>query len=595
MSKNISIDKIFKDGLSDGKEQLNLGAWANMERMLDGKNPYPISESTEDKKRKIFPLLLFVVAFTAITSVGAYFLINTPKTPSLNEMLAEKSATQTNRLISNSRELARKESSPSLLNSQTRDDENQNLKTNTNLQTNKSISTHKHQEFKTKSDNPIVVAENNIESKAQTHSQIIDRALKQKKRSIGASNTTKTILLDKNKEKNDDENLMGDNDENIELKTIAHKQTKKETINRIFAKEIIQKNRVGDVNSIQWDTIAKVQTEREKSILIDEFITKPTFEEENYQYHPRYVVGGKKIDEQKPTALNDLAFQASAEFTANSYSPTLKRNPESPNKIDKKQTAWATFSTFLGLAATTVAESSYNFLKFFGNLDPGISIGVNAALFKTKHQYGGFHLGITNRTEISNLFSVITELKYFIRNNAGFTINDIQTKITKDQPDTLSMPGSTIYSYYMDSTTKRYNFSNFMSMELPILFNAHITRAISLYAGPNFVYNFKLNVNEINTKIVYYKQELQPNYQPYNYPESKIFQYNKDDFKSRFGVGYAVGASLNFHPKIYLDLRLSKQLWDNTKFNSEKSISNGVTKVPFIQLSLGYKFLNKNK
>jgi hypothetical protein len=40
MEKNIPIDQLFKNNLSDGQEQLNLGAWANMERLLDGKNPY---------------------------------------------------------------------------------------------------------------------------------------------------------------------------------------------------------------------------------------------------------------------------------------------------------------------------------------------------------------------------------------------------------------------------------------------------------------------------------------------------------------------------------------------------------------------------
>jgi hypothetical protein len=40
MGKQIPIDDIFRNGLSEGQEQLNLGAWANMERMLDGKNPY---------------------------------------------------------------------------------------------------------------------------------------------------------------------------------------------------------------------------------------------------------------------------------------------------------------------------------------------------------------------------------------------------------------------------------------------------------------------------------------------------------------------------------------------------------------------------
>jgi hypothetical protein len=44
MENRIPIDDLFRDVLSQGKEQLNLGAWANMERMLDGKNPYSQEE-----------------------------------------------------------------------------------------------------------------------------------------------------------------------------------------------------------------------------------------------------------------------------------------------------------------------------------------------------------------------------------------------------------------------------------------------------------------------------------------------------------------------------------------------------------------------
>jgi hypothetical protein len=40
MGKLVPIDDLFREKLSGGEEQLNLGAWANMERMLDGKNPY---------------------------------------------------------------------------------------------------------------------------------------------------------------------------------------------------------------------------------------------------------------------------------------------------------------------------------------------------------------------------------------------------------------------------------------------------------------------------------------------------------------------------------------------------------------------------
>ena len=71
MEKKIPIDKLFHDQLADGKEQLNLGAWANMERMLDGKNPYAVDE--EKKRRGLFPLFIALLVTLGIT--GTTYLV----------------------------------------------------------------------------------------------------------------------------------------------------------------------------------------------------------------------------------------------------------------------------------------------------------------------------------------------------------------------------------------------------------------------------------------------------------------------------------------------------------------------------------------
>ncbi len=80
MENRIPIDDLFRDVLSQGKEQLNLGAWANMERMLDGKNPY--SQEEPKKKRRILPILGIITAVGTILS-GAYFALNGNKKESV--------------------------------------------------------------------------------------------------------------------------------------------------------------------------------------------------------------------------------------------------------------------------------------------------------------------------------------------------------------------------------------------------------------------------------------------------------------------------------------------------------------------------------
>ncbi|MBK7762234.1 MAG: hypothetical protein IPI46_02540 [Bacteroidetes bacterium] len=67
MEKRIPIDDLFHDKLSRGKEQLNLGAWANMERLLDGQNPYT---EEEKKKRRILPLFLLLLIGAATFTAG---------------------------------------------------------------------------------------------------------------------------------------------------------------------------------------------------------------------------------------------------------------------------------------------------------------------------------------------------------------------------------------------------------------------------------------------------------------------------------------------------------------------------------------------
>jgi hypothetical protein len=83
MEKNIPIDQLFKNNLSDGQEQLNLGAWANMERLLDGKNPY--AEEATNKKRKLVPLFLaFFILIGGLLTAG---YINLSKSKSANNKL----------------------------------------------------------------------------------------------------------------------------------------------------------------------------------------------------------------------------------------------------------------------------------------------------------------------------------------------------------------------------------------------------------------------------------------------------------------------------------------------------------------------------
>ncbi|MBK7691902.1 MAG: outer membrane beta-barrel protein [Bacteroidetes bacterium] len=419
-----------------------------------------------------------------------------------------------------------------------------------------------------------------VENKAE--GQIIPKKEKKGQKANTTGKQIATVLANDNQVDKLEEIVSIDNqNENQTVKT--------EVVNKIVANEKISKNRDGSIHHISYDTIDKSIIEIEKKGTQTDLLAANTNTNKNYQYHPRYL--GAQVDaDETPIVLNNIV---NSEPVVAMQTPGIKGTDEKP-KSKKRQDNTSMFTALGAFASVTlnkIGDASGDFFRLFKTFDPGVSMGVNAALFKTKHNYGGFHAGLTNHTAISETFSVISDLKFFIRNNAGFTINDIKTQILNKSVDT-TVPGQTTDFYQVDSLTKKYNFKSFMSLELPLMLSARFNK-ISIYGGPNFVYNFKLKINEIDKKYVVNKEEVVSNAVQFNYPAELGMKYAKNDFGNRFGIGYAVGVSYNFHPKIYIDLRMSKVVWDNTQTNSQREISNGVTKVPFTQLSLGYKFLEK--
>ena len=73
-----------------------------------------------------------------------------------------------------------------------------------------------------------------------------------------------------------------------------------------------------------------------------------------------------------------------------------------------------------------------------------------------------------------------------------------KTSLFDHQADmnTLSSQNQTIHTTTIDSTTRKYNFRSFSTMELPIILQAHIGK-FTPYIGFNLAYSFKLNTTSI--------------------------------------------------------------------------------------------------
>lgn len=583
MSNKIPIDDLFREGLFDGKEQLNLGAWANMERMLNGQNPYAGVEQEKKRKRRILPFFAIFI-LTSATLTASLLWLN-KKDPIAQEIAQPMPLTPNKQIVADNSD------NPNVNNSITHASSLKENSNTSNFDAHAKASVQNSQALENISNLP-----NKKSRNTQDHNKIAAGTNNHEvSEAINKDLKVQSGIGKEDGKMKDDSNLKLAAAE-VELKDLnanngraGKRKAVADVMEKIVTKEIVSKNRDGSISNITYDTIDRSMIQIEKKASELDLAAASTPKGKNYKYHPRYLV--EEANAENPIVLNSgMMSQSKLENNTLQIAKQMDEKPKASRK-EEKTSVIAAIGTFAGLALTKIGEAGSDFFSMFRVLDPGLSLGVNAALFNTKHNYGGFHAGITNHTAISETFSIFTELKFFIRNNSGFTINDIKTQLLNKNVDT-SIPGQTTYNYQVDSLTKKYNFKSFMSLELPIMLNARFNN-LSVYGGPNFVYNLKLKINEIDKKYVMDRADVVSNGTNYNYPAEKGMIYTRDDFGARFGIGYAVGVSYNFNPKIYLDLRLSKIMWDNTKTNSQREISNGVMKVPFTQLSLGYKFLNK--
>lgn len=594
MSNKYSIDELFREGLSEGREQLNLGAWANMDRMLNGQNPYTDEEQpTQRKKRRWLPLLLIGVLVTAIIGAGTYLL---------------------NQNKNNNNDVAKTENKSQIANSQNNTENNitnksynidlpENNKSNvekTNDISNKILSDKGRSNEFSKKEN--TTTQNNVNTNEITNTLNDDKKLNTNKAETNTLNKNKNSKKDiAQKEPNtdiSDEGKMKVKEQEkldvaLENNTPEIKTNKKvkQTVNRIVTKESVVKDEY-NVNNTKVDTLSITQSEIEKDNNL-ELENKGELKSENTNYHPRYIGAHIHVEGPQKESKNDVAATNKQQNENASNVKTEDKKHGITAKNEKgNESDW---KNNISNSISKVGEKTVDFFSAFKKLDLGISLGLSVALFGTQNNYGGFQGGITNATRISDNLTLLSELKFFLHNNAGFTINQIQTNVFNQSIDTVmyAATNQTLYSYQIDSIVKKYNFKNFMSLQLPVMLQYTFNR-FGIYAGANFAYNFKIQTTEADNKYVksYYAKVNNSN--PYEFPTGTATDYARTDFRARFGIGYAVGLNCYINSKVYVDLRLAKQFWDNSNNNAMREISTGVTKVPFTQLSLGYKFGKKD-
>lgn len=616
MENRIPIDELFHDKLSQGREQMNLGAWANMERMLDGKNPYLTDE--DKKKRGLIPFF-FVFLLGAGLAGATYFYYNSSQPNAANAISqsATTPATLSNHLSSNEQgnltdvnqssntgsanvassvnpssnmasaeaDNKTKESAPSLSKSQplTAHTTNQTPNTsdiNSTPTSNHNSIHHLRVRDHNQHDNQLATNTQTKES-VVNHTKQVDKAEPKLASALPARLKKKGLDLNDAKDPKDQimaADVQGDNHtekivENIPVVSINQKAVRQR-----------DGNIKGVVNDTLGTSIYEKVTERPSServtASLDPMMTNPRYkvlsaeEEQNARKQSSYE------ETQPPVASAPISTPSEASVKTSEISIASAQKA--------KQVKHTGYFEDLRKFFSDTYNKVYNFMVYAPkpNVYTGMNAGFNASF---SNSIGGFHGGFTMLTPLSDYFSILTELKFFDRINGGYTVNDISYGISNQTVDNSSIVHQSIYSYTKDSSVKTYNIKNFYSLELPLMIQLN-SRSFAFYGGVNLAYSFKLKTTD---KVRMYHQDYHDTLEstlPYSYPVDKGSQLQRDDFASRFGVGYTVGASYNFSPQLYIDLRLAQNVWDNMKSNTARDISNGFFKVPSIQFSLGYRF-----
>ena len=211
-------------------------------------------------------------------------------------------------------------------------------------------------------------------------------------------------------------------------------------------------------------------------------------------------------------------------------------------------------------------------VKFY----PGVLLGVNTAL-SGKNAMSGFQLGVTGALSLNDKWAIVSELKYMHRfkGQGESNRNDYITNPTQSQDQN----GNTVY--VSDSMKHYFTYPSVSTFELPIMLRYSVQR-FNVLVGGNMAYNLGFSPNEVTEK---YTQSSSTYSKPSNGAILK-----PSDFRSRFGVGYQIGAGYQFSPAIGLDARISQSIWNSGSGAGVERVSREVYQTPALLINFNYRF-----
>lgn len=218
-------------------------------------------------------------------------------------------------------------------------------------------------------------------------------------------------------------------------------------------------------------------------------------------------------------------------------------------------------------------------VKFYPGIVGGANVSFNGNM--------GVQAGLAGNLSVSDRWSILTEVKYTFRyNNTKQNMQD--DFIDNVQPANIN--GQYVYTY--DSMEHYYNFSNYTSLDIPVLATYTNNRYVFMLGG-NFSYNFKINnLQEVEQRYLL-EQSSTTTTQVKFETDKKILL---SDFAPTMNIAPMIGFGYQIRPAFRLDCRLSKSVWNNANTFGQKEISKSLYNKPQMQLNLTYRFSsNKHK
>ncbi|MBS1586876.1 MAG: outer membrane beta-barrel protein [Bacteroidetes bacterium] len=211
----------------------------------------------------------------------------------------------------------------------------------------------------------------------------------------------------------------------------------------------------------------------------------------------------------------------------------------------------------------------------------GIVGGVNA-MFLTGKTMPGIQLGFSETFGISDNVSIVTELRY-MQGIGGTTLHDNYTRYNTEIDGT----------YSKDSMEHNYKFNTLTSLSLPVAVRYTIGR-VKILAGVSFSYIIGITPEVVDNAIPTTHQALATK-PAQSEIDAHYYKIGTDAFASRFGIGGLVGVSYNVAPRIDVDIRITKNFWDDAKLPGAKIVSDRLYKRPGLQLNFNYNLSKEKK